>query len=80
MGALVTDPLPDSDEIAEAAAAIEALSTPPLPEIYVSNERGLVPISGMDETWRDRAASAVEDGRRPADAAIPRMSEALRKG
>jgi hypothetical protein len=65
-----------ADELAEAIAAIEA--DPPLPEAYLSHERGVVPIDGMDELWRHRAAKAIEDGRRPDDAAIPRMVEALR--
>ncbi len=48
------------------------------PHVYRSSERGAVEIDAMDPVWRERAAKAVADGRRPANS--PRVVAPLQRG
>ncbi len=56
-----------AEDIAQAAAEVGAVvaALQPTPDTYISQRRGPTDIDSMDPTWAERAAHAVEEGRRP---------------
>ena len=51
----------------EALGAIAGAYAAGEPHVYKSDEWGAVEISAMHPQWRDRAAKAITEGRRPAN-------------
>jgi hypothetical protein len=64
-----------AETLAAASALIAAELAAAGPDVYVSDEKGVVPVSRMDPVWAKRAERAVEEGRRPAN--DPRVVKAL---
>lgn len=78
---------PTPQEVAEAAAEVAAVeaaisAAASRPDVYVSRERGPVPIESMHPTWAGRAANAVKEGRRPEDrpAVVKPLERRAREG